>query len=385
MHGNVDASKFVAPTSSSNSSNNNNNRYNNNQPQQQKASVSSVAIWESGGIKIFTGSQDGYWRLWNTAGGQFGQEFESNVGKVHCVQVVNNFLFCGFEAVSKQLPGVAVGMVHAWNLQQPQQPPAELQIAAPHLSYAHNQAVTALHISSDNPPKVVSGSRDGSIRVWTFQDNQFKLAKTLAGHAREVTGLALENDLLWSCGTEGSIRIWNLTTGECQYVITRETKADGGTTPSPTQQQPPQQGAAPTGVGHTHAVTALLSYPSQAGTFILSSSLDRTVKAWNATTGACVASELHDEGVVCMSLAKDQQGNQLLLLGLESGNIQCRNLVQTAKVPAFALLFTLSTKYTAAHDGAVRSITAGPAGTFYTVGDDGKLLVFQFMGDLGLQ
>jgi WD40 repeat protein len=381
LHATVDASS-PETNSNDNGGSGGGGGYHNYNHEPHMAAVSSVAIWEtSGQIKIFTGSHDGFWRLWNTGGGNFSQEFEQSMrGKVECVKVVNNFLFCGFEAATPGLPGVTVGMVHAWNLNQPNNPPLELQYS-PLTPYAHNQAVTALHISAESgaPPKVISGSRDGSIRVWAFtEENKFVLAQSLIGNCREVTGLVLVKNMLWSCGTDSCIRIWDLSkpTGDCQYVITGQTKGAA----SPQQQQ-----AAPApAVGHTDAVTGLLSFESAAGTFVLSSSLDGTIKAWNGTNGECVASEDHGEGVVCMSLAMDSQGNELLLIGLESGGIMCRNLVQTAKAPAFQLLFTLTT-YQAAHASAVKSIQSGPAATFYSVGSDGKMLVFQFTGDLGLK
>jgi WD40 repeat protein len=378
LHATVDASS--PETQDQNQSQTGGGGYHNYHQEPHMAAVSDVAIWEtSGQIKIFTGSHDGFWRLWNTSGGNFSKEFEQSMrGKVEVVKVVNNFLFCGFEAATPGLPGVTVGMVHAWNLSQPNNPPLEFQYS-PLTPYAHNQAVTALHISAESgaPPKVISGSRDGSIRVWAFAENKFVLAQSLIGNCREVTGLVLVKNMLWSCGTDSCIRIWDLSkpTGDCQYVITGQTKGAAN---------PQAQSAATPVVGHTNAVTGLLSFESAAGTFVLSSSLDGTVKAWNGTNGECVASEDHGEGVVCMSLAMDSQGNELLLIGLESGGIMCRNLVQTAKAPAFQLLFTLTT-YQAAHSNAVKSIQSGPAATFYSVGSDGKMLVFQFTGDLGLK
>lgn len=397
LHGTVDASSNVNTNNQNNNGNGYNNNYNNNNNRgyQQKASLSSVAIWEAAPnmIKIFTGSHDGFWRLWNTAGGNFVKEFESDMkGKVDCLAVVNNFLFCGFEAISRALPACNVGMVHAWNLQQPGNPPAELQVQAQPantLPYAHNQAVTAICIEAPEgaPPKIVSGSRDGAIRVWEFRESSFVLVQTLPGHGREVTGLVLlmkPNPLLWSCSTDGSIRIWDLSkaTDACQYCITRDTPATGSNPP-----QSPQAGSAAAGVGHTNAVTELLSFETGGQSFVLSSSLDGTIKAWNGLTGDCVASESHGGGVVSMALAADAQGHQLLLIGLESGNIMCRNLVQQGPNgdAAFSLLFILGSKWTAGHDGAVTALAAGPSATFYSCGRDGKLLVWQFTGDLGLK
>jgi len=98
-----------------------------------------------------------------------------------------------------------------------------------------------------------------------------------------------------------------------------------------------------------------------------------------------VASEQHGEGVVTMSMATDSNGKPLLLVGLESGNIMARNLEPTPKIPkGFSPILTLSSHYTAAHQGAVKTLAQGMAGTFYSGGNDGKVLVYEFTGDLGL-
>ena len=85
-----------------------------------------------------------------------------------------------------------------------------------------------------------------------------------------------------------------------------------------------------------------------------------------------------------MSMATDLKGNPLLLIGLESGNIMVRNVLQSPSMQAFGLLLCLSARYTAGHMGAVRSLCQGPSSTFYSCGSDGKLLVWQMTGDLGL-
>jgi WD40 repeat protein len=381
------------------------------------AAVSSIAIWEQPGqgFKIFTSSHDGYWRLWNTAGGQFQQEFENHMnGIVHkcLVSYDQMYLFCGFEAMCRAIPAanVTVGMVHGWNLQQPSQPPLELQIqpsstssgastptiangmvasgsSSASLPFAHNMTVTALHMAQPSSAatnadtiQIATGSRDGSIRLWSYRNGAFVLVRSLPGHAREVTGLVIlsSQNLLWSSGMDHCIRIWNMMTGDCQHCITGPSMDPPNAMLQP--QTPPNSG-----VGHAMPITALIPYVSPAGTFILSASLDQTVKVWNAVTGGCVASESHNEGIVCMTIARDLGNNELLLLGMESGSIQCRNIQPTATIAAFQLLFTLSLYHTGVgHEGAVKCITAGPSGTFYSGGVDGKMLVMSFSGDLGL-
>jgi WD40 repeat protein len=389
LHASIDASSpdnSQQQSQSNSSSNYNNNNRNNYNKGPALHPVTSVAIWETQGVvKIFTGSQDGFWRLWNFTGGGFVKEFEHNMGgPVECLVVESNFLFCGFESISPSLPDITVGMVHAWNLANPTDPPLEFHMQSPLIPYAHAQGVTQLLVVEGH--KVVSGSKDGSIKLWQFDTaaNRFALAQTLHGHARSVTGLAVaDGSVLWSSSTDGSIRIWDMAKmsgDQCQYAITMAS----GANPQQLQQQPqsPPQQAGP---GHTNAVTSLTSFKSASGTFILSSSLDGDIKAWNGTTGQCVASEAHGEGVVTMCMGADASGKALLLIGLESGNIMVRSLEPTPKIQqAFAPLLVLSNHYTAAHTEAVKTVCQGPSGTFYSGGMDGKVLVFQFTGDMGL-
>lgn len=370
--------------------------YGHQQPSQVPAQVSAAALWENppGQIQIFTGSYDGYWRLWNTAKG-FAKEFEhapgSGGGRVSTVEVASNYLFCGFEGTAVQLPGVKVGMIHAWNLSNPSDPPLELHLH-PFAQYAHSGSVTALVSVGD---KIVSGGHSGVIRIWQFDQalnggkGGFGLVRALHGHAGEVTGLTVVGGtMLWSCSTDMSIRLWDLATGEAKYLITQDTPGDPSMA-SPAgrggggagQQQTPTQ---PKGVGHTKAVTDLILFESAAGTFVLSSSLDGTVKAWNGSDGQCMFSEGHGQGVTSMALSSDLKQNPLLLVGLEGGDIMVRSVLATATSPAFCLLLKLSNKYTRCHSSAVNSIRPGPSNTFYTAGADGKLIVWQVAGDFGL-
>jgi F-box and WD-40 domain protein CDC4 len=293
------------------------------------------------------------------------------------LRVANSFLFCGMEAaVPAADPETPVGMVHAWNLEQPAMPPLELQISKPFLPYSHNQCVSALAIQDAT---VVTGSQDGSIRIWKFSSNEFILDKSLPGHARAVTGLVVVDQNLWSSSIDGSIRIWDTTNGECQYSIPKQ--------PSPpaNASQPQAPPSSPSN-GHSAAVSCLISFQSpQHGTFILTGSLDGTIKAWSAATGECVASEDHaGQGVVSIAIADTSGGPQILLAGLESGRIVARNLMQTATTAALEALFVLDGRYNSAHNGAVKCVTPGPSATFYTGGNDGNLMVWQINGELGL-
>merc|ERR1712238_97350 len=392
LHAMIEASSPRQSNNSNQNSSNGYNNYNNNQGRDHMHAVTSVAVWDTGGnVKIFTGGKDGFWRLWsfNTQSNNFVKEFEHQMGgAVESLVVASNFLFCGFEGTSKSLPEVTVGMVHAWNLASPNEPPLEFHMQPNLIPYAHPTAVKKLLVVEGQ--KILSGSKDGSIKLWAFEaasatnpKGGFTLTQNLLGHAREITGLAVVETMLWSCSTDGSVRIWDmkLPGAPCQHCITR-TSSNGNNSP--------QQSISPSspddkGSGHTNAVTGLVNFKTSAGNFVLSCSLDGTVKAWNGVTGQCLANEDHGEGVVTMTMIGDGNGKPCLLVGLESGTMYIRNLEPTAKIQqAFSPLIQIGSFSAVVHDGAVRSLCQGPAGTFYTAGDEGKVLVYQVTGDLGL-
>jgi WD40 repeat protein len=66
---------------------------------------------------------------------------------------------------------------------------------------------------SPDGKKLVSGSRDKTIRFWNPADGT--LERTLTGHTDEVTGVAFSPDgaLLASCSRDDTIRLWNTSDG----------------------------------------------------------------------------------------------------------------------------------------------------------------------------
>jgi len=346
-----------------------------------KHRVTSVAVWESNGaIKLFTGSHDGKWRLWNISSPGRGEntatlskEFEHFVGgPVDTVHVASHFFFCGFDASPIEAPNAKAGMVHSWNLNAPQDSPMELWMS-PMAKYAASGRIRSLYTTSDG--RVWSGGSDGNIREWSFNPCKgpegkagFSLLRSMCGHLGAVTGLALMNEVLWSGGSDGTIRLWNVGSGEEAYLIPAVKK--GGK----------KDGCS----GHSGQVTGLLTFdaPVQSA-FVFSSSLDETVKVWNASTGECVASENHGQGVTAIAFMVDLKENPLLLCGLFYGDIMIRGTVSN---PPLCLLLKISHNFIGVgHElGPVNSIQAGPSNTFYCVADDGKLTVWQITGDFGL-
>ena len=406
--------------------------------------VTSVAVWEtpsSGGspssVKLFTGSHDGKWRLYNIipppstnspnggGGATLIGEFEHRVGgPVECVHVASPFFFAGFEACPIVAPDARAGMVHGWNLDRSADPPLELWMSGS-ARYAGSGKIKRVCTREDG--RLWSGGHDGVIREWTYAPQLagmggFALVRGMGGHLGAVTGLALSKGtgVLWSGGMDGTVRLWNVETGEPAHAIPAIGKgaARGGggnngiggpssssfsssSSSSSSSSAASAPIAAPAGAGHSGPVTGLLPFELPGGddassggggpsssssppsSFVFTSSLDETVKVWNATNGECVASERHGQGVTSIALSSDLRGNPLLLCGLYYGDIMIRGTVSN---PPLCLLLKISHNFLGVgHEiGPVNDIQPGPGNTFYAVADDGKLTAWQITGDFGL-
>lgn len=189
-----------------------------------------------------------------------------------------------------------------------------------------------------------------------------ELVASLPGHARQVTAIldmASDDTTLWTAGLDHCIRIWDRATHKLKYCI------------------------GPTTGGHSDAVTGLLRYRAGTDTFVLSCSLDRTVKVWNAVSGECVASGEASDGIICMCIAQDAAQQDVLLLGMENGSIQGRSITGGPGVAPLQCIFSLVSHVTGVgHQGPVQCLVAGPKGTFYSGGNDGNMLVMSFRGSL---
>ncbi|KAH9917452.1 WD40-repeat-containing domain protein [Fomitopsis serialis] len=114
----------------------------------------------------------------------------------------------------------------------------------------HDHAVRALAARGRT---LVSGSYDCTVRIWDIITGTCKWV--LVGHTQKVYSVVLDihRNLACSGSMDGTVRVWNLQNGQCQHTLT----------------------------GHTSLVGLLGLSPS----YLVSAAADSTLRVWNPDTG----------------------------------------------------------------------------------------------------
>lgn len=268
------------------------------------------------------------------------------------------FLFVGFEGPSPYSPKVNIGMIRGWNLENPAQT-YEFR-ANDRMPFAHSTHVQSLAVASDptGSATLFSGSADGCIRYWQLDPatNEFKCRGSLEGHVRGVTRLKTfvigTTPILASASVDTTIRLWDLSTYQCVKVFS----AENG--------------------GHTEAVMDLEFWVNGTETFLISGGLDSEIIVWSMSGQfQQVFKETQDSEVTALCGTQDAAQCPLLLVGTADGAITVKEL------PTFAYKTTFVASANFGHKDAVRRIATGPLNTFFSVGNDRRMLAWQITGE----
>jgi WD40 repeat protein len=121
----------------------------------------------------------------------------------------------------------------------------------------HNSSVHSVSTSSDGT-RIVSGSLDKTVRIWDAETGQ-QVGEPLRGHDNAVNSVTVSADGMWIVSGSGdqTIRVWNMQTGE---AVREPIRGD-------------------INFGRSVAL-------SGDGRRIVSGSRDKTVRIWNFETGA---------------------------------------------------------------------------------------------------
>ncbi|NLX96920.1 MAG: AAA family ATPase [Rhodopirellula sp.] len=195
-------------------------------------------------------------------------------------------------------------------------------------------AVLTLAITPDGR-RVVSGGKDGTIRVWDLETGSCLQVMKLP-QAREVRSVAVTADgrRAMSVGADGNVRVWNLKTGSCERICGSHTSRSGSTAGGIVNAVvlTPDDRLAISGgvdkklrvwnlhgaesrvfVGHTHDVTVLAATPD--GRRVVSGSIDKTVRVWNLASGKHSILRGHANCVYKLAVSPD--GRFLVSGGME--------------------------------------------------------------------
>ncbi|TFY74686.1 hypothetical protein EWM64_g9326, partial [Hericium alpestre] len=114
----------------------------------------------------------------------------------------------------------------------------------------HDHAVRALAARGRT---LVSGSYDSTVRVWDIVTGKCKWV--LVGHTQKVYSVVLDSTRHQACSgsMDGTVRVWDLQTGECRHTLT----------------------------GHTSLVGLLGLSPS----YLVSAAADSTLRVWDPVSG----------------------------------------------------------------------------------------------------
>ena len=295
-----------------------------------KGPVTAVAYC-SDGTRIASGSADKTLKIWDAAS---GGELATLVGHKGPVTAV---AYCS--AGTRIASGSAGGAVKIWD--------AAGGAEVANLT-GHANRVTALACSADGT-RLVSSSYDKTVKIWDAATNAE--IRTLTSQPRganrgsplfpgiptdplQVNAVALSPDStrIASGSYDGTITIWDATTGAELATLTRDTGevnavayspdgtriASGSADNTITIWDAATRAEVATLTGHTDRVTSLACSPD--GTRIVSGSNDGTVKVWDAATAEVTTRTGHTRAVWRMAYSPD--GTRIVTYGSRGDDLE---------------------------------------------------------------
>ncbi|WIM93010.1 protein kinase [Actinoplanes oblitus] len=213
---------------------------------------------------------------------------------------------------------------------------AELAIAEERFDAAH-ALLAGLRTDRrhDRTPRALRAWQRLSARVDRVAVEDVLVARTLGGHTDRVASICAGPDgrIAVSGGRDGTLRVWDLASGECRRTLT----------------------------GHTGAVLSVAA--SGDGRTVVSAGRDKTVRVWELDSGRCVRTLTgHDSLVYAVAVSADgrravsgaRDGDRLLVWDLDSGDSIHRLGGHTGGVPTVAITADGRRAVSGSHDGTAR-------------------------------
>ncbi|KAG0299618.1 hypothetical protein BGZ97_003615 [Linnemannia gamsii] len=201
------------------------------------------------GRHLVSGSWDGTIRFWNVDAGVPGDVWNQGYGQVICMDISPD----GFQIVSGHLEGT----LRLWNI---------ISGSPGSILRGHTDNVMSVMFSSDGQ-RIASASDDSTVRVWDPSSGTQTSMFSSRGSLLDVS-ISPDGSTLASVDGSKTIRLWGMS-------------SSGSSIGSP---------------GHSENVTAVAYLPT--GDSIMSSGQDKTVRQWDAFTGAAGFTRHFSENVM---------------------------------------------------------------------------------------
>ncbi|KAL9554596.1 hypothetical protein MBANPS3_002738 [Mucor bainieri] len=210
--------------------------------------------------KIVSGADDSHVNIYSTATGKKRMTLEGHEGGVWALQYVGNTL----------VTGSTDRRVRVWDMETGK---------CTHIFTGHTSTIRCLLIttpaSDSDPPLIITGSRDATLRVWRLPDpkdarghfhgttaqgdaaNPY-FVHALVGHRQSVRAIAAHGHTLVSGSYDHTVRVWNTATGQLVHLLE----------------------------GHTQKVYSVVMDAER--NRCMSGSMDTSVRIWDLDTGDCI-------------------------------------------------------------------------------------------------
>ncbi|GFP98522.1 zinc finger CCCH domain-containing protein 48 [Phtheirospermum japonicum] len=273
-----------------------------------------------GSDKLYSCGKNESIRAWDCHTGQC-TVFPSTDVEIGCLVAEGPWLLVGLKNVVK-----------AQNLQKE----AEFCVDGP--------AGLVCSLVTDDVGKLFAGTEDGSILVWKWHPETTSIPEPIAimkEHVGAVCSLAVgAGNRLYSASKDCTIKMWDRKTLQCLHTL----------------------------CGHTRDVTSVLCW----GSYLLSASLDNSVKVWGLTeqgTFKVVYERNENSGIITMRGIQDGEDKPILLCSCED------NTVRLYDLPSFSERGRIFSR------GEVGAIEIGIGGLFFTGDANGEIYVWKLLGN----
>eukprot|EP01063_Lacrimia_lanifica_P033931 TRINITY_DN6166_c0_g1_i1.p1 TRINITY_DN6166_c0_g1~~TRINITY_DN6166_c0_g1_i1.p1 ORF type:complete len:1811 (+),score=437.13 TRINITY_DN6166_c0_g1_i1:89-5521(+) len=254
-------------------------------------------VFTRDGLRVVSGSSDTTVRMWSAAEGDLLLTLEGHTALVYCVGVSGN----GCRIVSSS----GDRSVRVWDIDAEYSDDGSddgaalpaFRVTRTEVLKGHSTAVRSVAISEDGG-RVVSGSRDTTVRIWDAATGAEQLV--LNGHESFVEDVIVTADgsRAASCDRDGFVRVWDTATGKvlqtlawhqggvgCIAFTHDELRIASGSDDKTIRVCDVASGKEPQKLeGHTGEVWGVSVSPD--GRTVASCSDDFTLRLWDTTSGA---------------------------------------------------------------------------------------------------